>query len=340
MLIIKLVLKIINAILAFILAVAFASVYVPPAYLPYINALGLLVPVLLAFNIFFVILWLLCKDMYFLYSVMAIAVGWGQWTGVFSVGADKDTTDTPTLRLMTYNVMSFYGQDGRAGEQVSTSVNNTLDVYSPDVICFQEYRHFPDVNLSEWKYSYRDKNVALYSRYPIINKGSLSFDDTFNNAVYADVKLSAGDTVRVYCVHLESLEIRAGEVKALSTSHDLSNDVKGLWGRLNSGFITQGSQVKKVVESIKNSPYPVVVAGDFNNTPFSYSYHSVLQEGLKDAFREAGWGIGATFRDISYPLRIDHIMVDEMKFGVQSCDVLRKEKSSDHYPVFAVFTLK
>ena len=89
MLIIKLVLKIINAILAFILAVAFASVYVPPAYLPYVNALGLLVPVLLAFNVFFVILWVLCKDMYFLYSVLAIAVGWGQWTGVFSLGTEK-----------------------------------------------------------------------------------------------------------------------------------------------------------------------------------------------------------------------------------------------------------
>lgn len=340
MLIIRLALKIINAVCALLLALAFVSVYIYPAFIPYVNAIGLLLPVLLIINVFFIVLWILCKDMYFLYSVFAILVGWGQWTGVFALGEDKDTSDKPTFRLMTYNVMSFYGESGISASQVATSVNNTLDVYAPDVICFQEYRSVPSIDLSDWKYSYRDKDVALFSRYPIIGRGTLSFDDTFNNAVYADIEIPDHKTIRVYCVHLESLEIKAQEVEALSSSQDLSRDVKGLWGRLNSGFITQGSQVKKIQESINTTPYPVIVAGDFNNTPFSYSYHSILSGGMKDAYRSAGTGIGATFRDIKYPLRIDHIMVDGDNFGVQSCDVLKKEKSSDHYPVFAVFTLK
>lgn len=85
-----------------------------------------------------------------------------------------------------------------------------------------------------------------------------------------------------------------------------------------------------------SSPYPNIVMGDFNNTPFSYTYRTVLGGDMTDAFSEAGFGFGRTFRMIRmYPLRIDFIMADENAFEVRDFSTI-DEKSSDHNPVTAV----
>ena len=57
---------------------------------------------------------------------------------------------------------------------------------------------------------------------------------------------------------------------------------------------------------------------------------------MTDAFSEAGFGFGRTFRMIRmYPLRIDFIMADENAFEVRDFSTI-DEKSSDHNPVTAV----
>ncbi len=61
---------------------------------------------------------------------------------------------------------------------------------------------------------------------------------------------------------------------------------------------------------VDSSPYPVLVTGDFNDTPASYSYRMMTKR-LHDSFREAGNGFGATFRGILGVLRIDYVFYDD-----------------------------
>ncbi|MDD4820885.1 MAG: endonuclease/exonuclease/phosphatase family protein [Flavobacteriales bacterium] len=336
MLIIKLVLKILNALAALALALAFGSVYITPTSVPYVSTIGLLVPALIAINVFFVLVWILWKDLFFLYSLIAILVGWGQLPNIISFGANKDEENYDKVTLMSYNVCGFYGFEDIKNEDVIINVTKTISVYDPDIICFQEYRTVP-IGVSSWKHRFSDKSTAIYSKKPFINTGSLSFENTGNNAVFADIEVAIGDTIRVYSVHLQSLRISAKEVNYLTQTDELTEGVKGLLTRVNAGFETQAAQVKKIRESIDSSPYPVVVAGDFNNTPFSYSYKKVRGKDLCDAFVQAGSGLGATFRAIDvYPLRIDYVMANKDAFGVKSFMVITDEKSSDHYPVVSV----
>jgi endonuclease/exonuclease/phosphatase (EEP) superfamily protein YafD len=82
------------------------------------------------------------------------------------------------------------------------------------------------------------------------------------------------------------------------------------------------------------SPYPVIVAGDFNDTPVSYTYR-VMRRGLNDAFVEAGYGAGFTYRGKYPPNRIDYIIYGE---GIECTDFdIVKVRYSDHYPVIAYF---
>jgi endonuclease/exonuclease/phosphatase family metal-dependent hydrolase len=87
---------------------------------------------------------------------------------------------------------------------------------------------------------------------------------------------------------------------------------------------------------INHSPYPVIVAGDFNDTPVSYSYRKI-RKGLNDAFVNSGYGAGFTYKG-NYPAnRIDYILYDNA-LKCKYFDIIRV-RFSDHYPIAAYFKL-
>ena len=76
---------------------------------------------------------------------------------------------------------------------------------------------------------------------------------------------------------------------------------------------------------------PVIVCGDFNDTPLSYTYR-LMSRGLQDAFREKGRGFSHTYRGFYNTFRIDYVLVSD-DFEVLSYEVPSVE-FSDHHPVF------
>ena len=115
-----------------------------------------------------------------------------------------------------------------------------------------------------------------------------------------------------------------------------SNDVKELSSSLRNGFLRRSAQADIVKEAVNNSPYPVIVLGDFNDTPISYTYHK-LRKGLNDSFVESGYGAGFTYKGVYPTNRIDFILFSD-KLDCKYFEVL-KVKYSDHYPVFSNFTI-
>ena len=59
---------------------------------------------------------------------------------------------------------------------------------------------------------------------------------------------------------------------------------------------------------MKESPYPIIVCGDFNDTPLSFTYKKI-KSNLIDSFTISGSGIGDSYVKIPM-LRIDYIMHD------------------------------
>tara|TARA_R110002049_G_C8896007_1_gene541158 strand:- start:32 stop:691 length:660 start_codon:yes stop_codon:yes gene_type:complete len=209
---------------------------------------------------------------------------------------------------------------------------------NPDILCIQEFSRIKDSQLKKmypfnyftrYKSSEKRSTQAIYSKYPIINSGSLDFPDSGNNAIFADIVVTK-DTFRLYNLHLESHKI-------IPSVSRLSNEPKGrLLKRLSKSFAKQGEQAHLVQKHIEATPFRKIVCGDFNNTQFSNVY-KVITGDMNDSFMEQGTGYGRTFNFRYYPLRIDFILADEA-FEItahKNFDI----KLSDHFPVMAAIKI-
>jgi len=84
-------------------------------------------------------------------------------------------------------------------------------------------------------------------------------------------------------------------------------------------------------------PHPVLLCGDFNDVPNSYTYFHI-KGNLQDAFLQKGFGIGRTYTSLSPTLRIDYLLASD-HFRVLQCKKVELPYS-DHYPVITDVALK
>src|SRR5699024_12182527 len=96
---------------------------------------------------------------------------------------------------------------------------------------------------------------AIYSKYPIINKGSLDFPNSGNNAIFADI-VRGSDTVRIYNIHLQSFHIDP-------QSEELSQENSTrLASRMGTVFSKQQVQTEIYIKHKNQSPYRTITCGD------------------------------------------------------------------------------
>ena len=147
-------------------------------------------------------------------------------------------------------------------------------------------------------------------------------------------------------MHLQSISFGDADYKfieALKENNDTldADDIeiasKNILRRIKRAFIKRSTQTEKIIAHINSCKYPVIICGDFNDTPFSYTYHS-FSEKLQDAFMESGSGIGNTYIGNFPSYRIDYIFHSD-DFTSSDFQVL-PEELSDHYPVSCNLLLK
>jgi endonuclease/exonuclease/phosphatase family metal-dependent hydrolase len=90
-------------------------------------------------------------------------------------------------------------------------------------------------------------------------------------------------------------------------------------------------QTKVFLKHQKKWKGKIIIAGDFNNTSYSWVYHQIATD-RKDTFIEAGKGFGKTF-NYWFPMRIDFILTD--KNAIVNQFHMYSEKNSDHFPILA-----
>lgn len=107
--------------------------------------------------------------------------------------------------------------------------------------------------------------------------------------------------------------------------------------RYRKATVQRSRQAKIIGRHIEESPYPVIVCGDFNDVPLSYVYHQV-KGSLEDSFAARGTGIGATYNGRIPGLRIDHILAGS-EFEFLSHRVVKGDYS-DHFPIVSKIRFK
>ena len=321
--------------MALLLLMSFVIPYLPPSRFPTIALLSLLVPLLIILNILFAIYWAFQLKPKFFLSAIVVIIAYFYFGAFFKISSEGDKSNYKnSLTVMSYNVRLFNAYEKKSSINGVETMKAYFETENPDIICIQEYYRPNEVDFSLYKYRYEHFKTpktqlgnAIFSKYPLINKGAFDFKRTGNNTLYADV-VKGKDTLRVYSVHLQSIGILP-EVEFLRDT-----DNTRLRNKFASAFEKQQLQINAIQDHKNKSKFPVIICGDFNNTPFSYSYRTMKAD-LNDAFRVKGNGLGTTFLFDRFPLRIDYILASK-ELEVISFKTL-KNTFSDHYAIKAVF---
>ncbi len=310
---------------------SFAIPYIAPKTFPLLSVLSLAVPFLILIHIIFIIYWwIIGVKKQFLLSALCITLSilFSYFPYKFN---SKKVVSGDDLAVMSYNVRMFNRYKWIDIENIPGKINDFVKKEDPDILSVQEYYVTNEFKIDyPYKYVVLDEEKhntgqALFSKYKIVNKGSLDFKDTNNNAIFIDV-IKAADTLRIYNIHLETTGIKP--------SDELigEEESKRMIGRISKSFVKQQDQVEKIGIHKNNCAYKVIITGDFNNTTYSWAYHHIKGD-MKDSFLEAGEGFGGTYNFHNYPLRIDFILVDE-KFNVNQFTNFDVDYS-DHFPIMA-----
>lgn len=333
-----------NIIAIFAIGIATVSVYISPEKFWMAALFGLAYPYLLVLNLVFIVLWIIIKPKFTLFSIIAILAGFNDVTNYLQVSG-KRTTEKG-IRITSYNVRYFMGNTEFPNKENADHILNFLRQDNADIICLQEVRlnkrqifdvkntRLPQVTHFQLAHSSFAGGQLTMTSFPIVNMGEIRFKNSGNMIIFTDLMINA-DTVRVYNCHLQSYRLREAEINVID-SIEINHQQKTLEKILDISVKFQDALVKRAEqaatlhEHIKECPYPVIVCGDFNDTPVSFTYHKVMG-GLEDSFTKSGKGTANTYNGKLPSFRIDYILYSP-KFTSYNFKVSNLNHS-DHYPI-------
>lgn len=275
------------------------------------------------------------------------------WGGWWSPAREVEVNPGTEMEVLSWNVRLFDRYDALGGAPIRDSILRVIDGEGADIVCLQEC--FIDEGKEAWMrretlerragtsfwhadFSHEiDRNthfgLVTLSKHPIVRSEVMRFENDANNGCIVTDVVIAGDTLRVFNAHLSSIRFDRGDYEAVKTGPDPDQRAR-LWARLSKAWVKRAAQAREVAEAVEASPHPVVLVGDFNDSPVSYAVHRF--SALEDAFAAGGEGLGGTYIGDLPPLRIDYIL-HSPSLKARSFKTLDVELS-DHRPLRARFT--
>ncbi|MBO7546489.1 MAG: endonuclease/exonuclease/phosphatase family protein [Paludibacteraceae bacterium] len=329
---------------------------VPPTklQLPALLAIGF--EVLALVNAVFAVSWLFSSHKsWCVVSVLALLISFTPLRATFShrmrASSVSETAASSRLKILSYNTHLLQENTPFEKNELLRYIHNS----DADVVCLQEYAVYKDAQYPTFQqvkdyltevfpYTYFDFSVhnqrlqyglAVYSKYPLLNKTTIPIRASGNGANYCDIVVR-NDTFRLFNNHLQSNSLQTSEIDSLLTLSDQRKHLTSLNTKLSAKLVQRAEQVQIIRGEIDRSPHPVIVCGDFNDVPASYTYRH-LSKGLNDAFLSASFlRTGHTFVMRCLGVRIDYILHSDKLNAIDFC--VNRVPYSDHYPVSATLT--
>lgn len=340
---------------------------VVPSKITLIAYLGLVFPITLFINIAYLILWVVfLRWKYALVQLVVILACWQPISTCFPIHfkTPKNKIPDKSIKVLTYNVRGFNwltGEKARRNPMLEYVANSNADI-----ICFQEFvvatgkaknsiiseqelaailKKYPYksiVQLGKSRKSHK-YGIACYSKYPILETRKVPIESTYNGSALLTLEIQKRK-VTLVINHLESNRLTTEDKKLykdfLKTRDRESFDEMAatLQDRLGTAYQIREDQVNMIRSFMdKQETDATIVCGDFNDTPISYSYHTIKGD-LIDSYANTGFGQGITYHENYFWVRIDYIMHSR---AFQSYNTtVGKVKYSDHYPVWTYLAFK
>jgi len=351
------VILVLNLLGAAAMILAYMAPLINPARMFFPALFGLAYPYLLMLHLAFLCYWLIRLKKEILISFLVILLGWNQLNSLIPVSfrpseIPVNASGDRYMKVLSYNVRGFDIYDWSHKPEAKQEIFIFLESQQPQLVCFQEYysslsgqthqdisRQIDYLPYNAVYYTADPANrkgfgIATFSKYPILKKSRIPFNSSSNAAMYTDI-LFRNDTIRVFNIHLQSISFQKDNYAFMDTarlmySNEQINEIRAIGSRLKTAFSKRAEQAEVIARYINDSPHPVVVIGDFNDTPQSYAYRKI-KRGLDDSFRKTGRGFGNTYAGELPSFRIDYILYSPPLLSAGFTRI--KTGNSDHYPI-------
>lgn len=323
--------------------------------------ISLTVPFLFVVHLVFLLIWLFASSFKALLPLGILLIGFPLVERSYQFRTHEiHIYDSKPFSVLSYNLMYCDVSNYVHEKQRSNALGilATIDTLKADIKCFQELYNSDDLQnfrvihkltnrtpFYTYMHSSPSNNegqgeigLAIFSKYPIINKQEVYWKKNHNGMLAADI-LIKHDTIRIINVQLRSMGIRVQKVLRAKADDELvKEETKNIIRQLKDGFEQRSPQVLELEKWIQDSPYPVLVCGDFNEIVYGFAYGRVRKY-LTNSFEKLGRGFGFTYNKTPKYIRIDNHFYDDKKVNLLDFQTLSGIPFSDHYPLLGKYQL-
>jgi len=315
------------------------STWLSPEHYPLLSLVGLVFPIILLINILFLFFWLIFKVRYLWVPIFGMLVVGSYIYDYFPLNWKSDHP-SDALKIISFNVGTM--KEDEAKEQLVRYVKE-MDA---DIFCFQEihdgWLSRKDVKALMDSIGYtsvRNGGECIMTKLPLVGDTiHVNYPTRKGNGSLGCWVEYMGEKILIINNHLESNalsdEDKTEYKEMMKDPHKEKMKTGGrhLAGKLGDAAVYRAPQVDALVALVKTyGERNIILCGDFNDTPISYTYQE-LGRVMKSAYRNSGNGIGVSYNQKGFPVRIDHIFMTEDWESYQT-RIGNQIDVSDHYPI-------
>lgn len=344
----------INAFFVGVLLLTAYSPHIHPVVHPIESCMGLMFPIFLCINLCFLIFWLIANYKFALLPLLGFLLCYSQILTYLPMNFRTKEVPEKSIKFLSYNIMAF--NNLKKDEDGKNPILDYIQKLDADIVCIQEYvtseasrKHLNEQDIRQAMKAYKHRDVqavgqrgnnklACYSKYPILSARMVEYESDYNGSVVYELKVGK-DTFTVINNHLESNKLTKEDKVVYEEMLKDPDAVKVKTGaRLLINKLAEASSIRSkqadaIAKEVSASDHShIIVCGDFNDSPISYT-HRVIEQELSDAFTESGRGLGISYNQNKFYFRIDNILISK-NLKAYNCVVDRSIESSDHYPIW------
>ena len=324
---------------------------------PMLSTLGMTFPFFLLINLVFLLFWIIFKWRMMWIPIAGFLLAYVPISIYMPVNRQQNVPEG-ALKLVSYNVCTYGGnykyEDGFG------KVLGYLVEQKADIACLQEdvdaWRKYTFQEYEKNGFTYNDTAVichtksslnalGIHTRFPILKRERIDYPSSSNGSVAWWLQVD-DDTLIVVNNHFESCHLNKNDrrqyqqiLKGEVPRDSVRAESELLLIKLAEANAKRAVQIERVRSYAKEHyQYPIIVCGDFNDNPISYSRHR-MGSLLSDCYVNTGWGIGLSYNQKAFSFRIDHLFCSE-RINAYNCEIDGKMDASDHNPLLCWLKIK
>lgn len=330
-----------------------------PDYLTLPALLCLAFPYLAILTILLSIFWLLCRKIIFCaFGIITIVVCLTPLSVAFPLGSSrKPTPGAESFKIISWNVT--HTMDLRQPDYPGNRAVEYMIGSGADIICMAELNNFKGGELKRLTDGMRDSLFSIYpykegsekndikilSKYPVEHLAKLAKSPDYERCFdFFKVSFPGNKELIVGMVHLYSFGLSEEErqvVTEINSMESAKSSVKEFKGpikaKMRDAFRKRSdnaTELRAIIDDI-SSDIPLIICGDFNDVPNSWTYNIVRGDDLRDAYVETNFGPAVTYNMHAFYFHIDQMLY---RGPIEAIDLsIGKINSSDHYPLIGEF---